>query len=103
MQPIANLYVHLPFCKHKCGYCDFNAYAGMDRLMPDYVEALERELATAREERDFSRLQTMYLGGCTPSILPPNPIAHLRRFIPGTFDVAPDAEVTLEASPASTD
>ena len=39
-----NLYVHLPFCRHKCGYCDFNAYAGMDRLMPDYVDALEREL-----------------------------------------------------------
>src|SRR6266851_4523901 len=52
MQPVANLYIHLPFCKHKCGYCDFNAYAGMDRLMPDYVDALERELAAAREERD---------------------------------------------------
>ena len=44
MHPIANLYVHIPFCKHKCGYCDFNAYAGMDRLMPDYVAALETEL-----------------------------------------------------------
>ncbi|TME52336.1 MAG: coproporphyrinogen III oxidase, partial [Chloroflexi bacterium] len=50
MQPISNLYVHIPFCKHKCGYCDFNAYAGMDRLMPDYVAALETELAAAREQ-----------------------------------------------------
>jgi oxygen-independent coproporphyrinogen-3 oxidase len=103
LRPIEHLYIHLPFCKHKCGYCDFNAYAGMDRLMPDYVEALERELATAREERDFSRLQTVYLGGGTPSILPPDLIARLLRFIRGTFDVAPDAEVTLEANPASTD
>ncbi len=101
--PFSHLYIHLPFCKHKCGYCDFNAYAGMDRLMPDYVEALERELATAREGRDFSRLQTVYLGGGTPSILPPDLIARLLRFIRGTFDVAPDAEVTLEANPASTD
>jgi oxygen-independent coproporphyrinogen-3 oxidase len=103
VQPIANLYVHLPFCKHKCGYCDFNAYAGMDRLMPDYIEALERELATAREERDFAPLQTVYLGGGTPSILPPDLIGRLLRFIRGAFDVAPDAEVTLEANPASTD
>ncbi len=95
MQPIANLYVHLPFCKHKCGYCDFNAYAGMDRLMPNYV--------SAREEHDFSRLQTVYLGGGTPSLLPPDLIARLLRFIRDMFDVAPDAEVTLEANPASTD
>ena len=38
--PFRNLYVHIPFCRHKCGYCDFNAYAGMDRLMADYVVAL---------------------------------------------------------------
>src|SRR5438128_6293538 len=91
MHPIANLYVHIPFCKHKCGYCDFNAYAGMDRLMPDYVEALERELATAREEREFTELQTVYLGGGTPSLLPAGLIARLLRFIRQNFDVATDA------------
>ncbi len=101
--PIRNLYVHLPFCKHKCGYCDFNAYAGMDRLMPDYVDALEKELAAAREQRAFAALQTVYLGGGTPSLLPADLIARLLRFIRATFDVAPGAEVTLEANPASTD
>src|SRR4029077_16061466 len=70
VQPVANLYIHIPFCKHKCGYCDFNAYAGMDRLMPDYVDALERELAAARERQEFVPLQTVYLGGGTPSLLP---------------------------------
>ena len=103
MEPFAHLYIHLPFCKHKCGYCDFNAYAGMDRLMPDYVEALERELAKARQDRDFSQLRTVYLGGGTPSLLPADLIGRVLSFIHGTFDVAPDAEVTLEANPASTD
>ena len=103
MLPVQNLYVHLPFCKHKCGYCDFNAYAGMDRLMPDYVDALERELAGAREQRDFGTLHTVYLGGGTPSLLPADLIARLLRFIRATFEIAPDAEVTLEANPASTD
>jgi oxygen-independent coproporphyrinogen-3 oxidase len=101
--PFQHLYVHIPFCKHKCGYCDFNAYAGMDRLMPDYVGALERELARARELYPFAQLQTVYLGGGTPSLLPAELMERLLRFIRGTFDVAPDAEVTLEANPASTD
>ena len=103
MSDFQNLYIHLPFCKHKCGYCDFNAYAGMDRLMPDYVEALERELAEAARTRPFATLNTVYLGGGTPSLLPPALIARLLRFVRKTFDVAPDAEVTLEANPGSTD
>jgi putative oxygen-independent coproporphyrinogen III oxidase len=103
MNEFRHLYVHLPFCKHKCGYCDFNAYAGMDRLMPDYVAALERELAKAAQTRPFARLETVYLGGGTPSLLPPALTARLLSFIQTTFDVAPDAEVTLEANPGSTD
>jgi oxygen-independent coproporphyrinogen-3 oxidase len=101
--PFRHLYVHIPFCKHKCGYCDFNAYAGMDRIMPEYVGALERELATARVQHDFAGLETVYLGGGTPSLLPAELAARLLRFIRATFDVTPDAEVTLEANPASTD
>jgi len=103
MQPFRHLYVHIPFCRHKCGYCDFNAYAGMDRLMPDYVDALERELAYARERHAFQELETVYLGGGTPSLLPSDLAARLLAFIRANFNVAPDAEVTLEANPASTD
>jgi oxygen-independent coproporphyrinogen-3 oxidase len=103
MLPIRNLYIHVPFCKHKCGYCDFNAYAGMDRLMPDYVDALERELIHAREHFQFQQLETVYLGGGTPSLLPPDLATRLLSFIHTNFNVAPDAEVTLEANPASTD
>ena len=98
-----HLYVHIPFCKHKCGYCDFNAYAGMDRLMPDYVDALERELVFARERHPFQQLNTVYLGGGTPSLLPPSLASRLLDFIHTNFNVAPDAEITLEANPASTD
>src|ERR1700694_1034713 len=101
--PFKHLYLHIPFCKHKCGYCDFNAYAGMDRLMPDYVGALERELLSSREQHSFGRLETVYLGGGTPSLLPADLIARLLRFITSNFDLAPDVELTLEANPASTD
>jgi oxygen-independent coproporphyrinogen-3 oxidase len=103
MQAFRHLYVHVPFCRHKCGYCDFNAYAGMDRLMPDYVDALERELIFARERYPFQQLETVYLGGGTPSLLPAELATRLLDFIRANFNVAPDAEVTLEANPASTD
>ncbi|HET7418923.1 MAG TPA: radical SAM family heme chaperone HemW [Candidatus Dormibacteraeota bacterium] len=103
MQAFRHLYVHIPFCKHKCGYCDFNAYAGMDRLMPDYVDALERELVFARERYPFQQLDTVYFGGGTPSLLPPDLMSRLVAFVRANFNVAPDAEVTLEANPASTD
>ena len=102
-QPFRHLYVHVPFCRHKCGYCDFNAYAGMDRLMPDYVDALVRELAVARERSPFAPLETVYLGGGTPSLLPAELASRLLAAIHSTFDVVPGAEVTLEANPASTD
>lgn len=101
--PIRSLYVHIPFCRHKCGYCDFNAYAGMERLMPDYVDALLRELDGARARFEFGRLETLYLGGGTPSLLPAGLMARLLEAIAGRFEIEPDAEVTLEANPASTD
>lgn len=100
---VHHLYVHIPFCRHKCGYCDFNAYAGMDRLMPDYVEALERELAWLDATGTAGRLDTVYFGGGTPSLLPPDLMSRLLGFINAKFDVAAGAEVTLEANPGSTD
>ena len=75
----------------------------MDRLMPDYVDALERELVFARERYPFQQLDTVYLGGGTPSLLPAELAARLLHFIRVNFNVAADAEVTLEANPASTD
>src|SRR2546425_5556859 len=86
-QAFRHLYVHVPFCRHKCGYCDFNAYAGMERLMPAYVEALERELAAARAVRPFGRLHTVYLGGGTPSLLSSHLGTHLLPEICARFDL----------------
>ena len=103
LRAFRHLYVHIPFCKHKCGYCDFNAYAGMDRMIPEYLDALEKELVFARERYPFQQLDTVYLGGGTPSLLGEKEATRLLTFIRRTFNVAPDAEVTLEANPASTD
>ncbi len=101
--PFRHLYVHIPFCRHKCGYCDFNAYAGMDRLMPDYVDAVLAELDAASVRHRFEALDTVYFGGGTPSLLPPLEIGRLLAGIADRFEIAGGAEVTLEANPASTD
>lgn len=98
-----HLYVHVPFCRHKCGYCDFNAYAGMERLMPDYVAGLLGELEDARRRFRFGPLRTLYLGGGTPSLLPAPLMGELLSGLAAMFPLEPDAEVTLEANPASTD
>ncbi|MBO0685600.1 MAG: radical SAM protein, partial [Candidatus Dormibacteraeota bacterium] len=103
MEPFRHLYLHIPFCRHKCGYCDFNAYAGMDRQMPAYVEALERELDTALAARPFGSLRTVYLGGGTPSLLPPALASQLLAGVHDRFQFEAEAEVTLEANPATTD
>ncbi|MGH7881376.1 MAG: radical SAM family heme chaperone HemW [Candidatus Dormibacteraceae bacterium] len=103
VQPIRHLYLHIPFCRHKCGYCDFNAYAGMDSLQPSYVKALLRELEQARQRLPFAGLKTVYLGGGTPSLIPPSLISHLLRELKLGFELEEGVEVTLEANPASTD
>jgi oxygen-independent coproporphyrinogen-3 oxidase len=102
MQPFRHLYLHIPFCRHKCGYCDFNAYARLDGLMEPYVAALERELGCAAERFPFGPLSTVYFGGGTPSLLPAESISHLLEVVRARFDLSHDAEITLEANPAST-
>src|SRR5258708_18048442 len=71
--------------------------------MPEYVGVLERELIWARERHPFETLETVYLGGGTPSLLLAELMTRLLSFIRANFDVANDAEITLEANPASTD
>lgn len=103
MRPTRHLYIHIPFCRHKCGYCDFNVYARQERLMPEFVDALVRELRWAASHLAFAPLRTVYIGGGTPSVLPAPLAARLLAAVPQVFTLAPGAEVTLEANPATTD
>ena len=103
MQPTRHLYIHVPFCRHKCGYCDFNVYTGQDRLVPEFVDAVAKELQWAGAQLPFASLRTVYIGGGTPSVLPASQAARLLQAVRGTFTLAPGCEVTLEANPASTD
>ena len=98
-------YVHVPFCRHRCGYCDFTLVAGRDDLVERYFAALTRELeriACGTESRDESVclvLDTLYLGGGTPSHLGPDGLRRLFAILHERLRPASGAEVSLEANP----
>jgi oxygen-independent coproporphyrinogen-3 oxidase len=98
------LYVHVPFCRHKCIYCDFNSYAGQDRLVASYVKALVAEIEAAGGDRPSSvEIASIYLGGGTPTLLSPAQIGRILEACQRTYRVSPSAEITLEANPGTVD
>jgi oxygen-independent coproporphyrinogen-3 oxidase len=99
MTPLA-LYVHIPFCRTRCSYCTFNTYAGLDRLIPDYVEAVIRECEWLGTAGQHPEIHTVFLGGGTPSILSPDQVATLLEGIRRAFVLELPVEITLEANPA---
>jgi len=95
----AGLYVHVPFCSSRCSYCDFATGLYQRELAERYVDALVAEIKSLRFEGEHA--DTIYFGGGTPSLLEPEEIARLVAACRNTFNVAADAEITLEANPES--
>ena len=93
------LYVHIPFCETKCPYCDFNTYAGINHLLPSYLSALEREIRIWGEALEHPMVNTVFLGGGTPSMLSPAQMTGLLSTIVDAFPIASGAEVTAEVNP----
>jgi putative oxygen-independent coproporphyrinogen III oxidase len=99
------LYVHVPFCITRCGYCDFNTYtpAELGGVNPDaWLLALGTELGLAAARLGAPRVDTVFVGGGTPSLLGGARLATLLDMVREHFALAPDAEVTTEANPEST-
>ena len=92
------LYLHIPFCRSKCAYCDFHSSADLQRL-PDVFEALLREVRLRASESGC--FDSIYLGGGTPSLLAGGDVARLLTHIRRHFPILPDAEITLEGNPDS--
>jgi len=100
---VSNLavYVHIPFCTYKCGYCDFNAYAGLDALKLSYGEALVREVRASAPLFAGRTVSSIGFGGGTPSEVPPEQIAAVIAAVKAEARLEPGAEVTLEANPGT--
>ena len=97
------LYLHIPFCAVRCGYCDFNTYAGLEGLFERYTAALAAEIRRAGVERGHPAVRTVFIGGGTPTVLPPALLARALDACREAFEVDPDAEITSEANPGAVD
>jgi len=99
----SSLYIHIPFCRAKCHYCDFNSYSGLEALHEPYVAAVSGEIAQWAKEWPTLEWQTIYIGGGTPSVLAPELVAQLLAACGALWRVAEGAEITQEANPGTVD
>ncbi|MCX5903450.1 MAG: radical SAM family heme chaperone HemW, partial [Proteobacteria bacterium] len=93
---LPGLYIHIPFCKTKCPYCDFYSETSTS-LIPEWLRAVKKEALLYRDQ--FSSFDTLYLGGGTPTVLDETELTSLMEYLFKTFRFAPDAEITIEANP----
>lgn len=97
------LYLHIPFCRRKCPYCDFFSVDGQSELLAAYPDQLIKHLRLAREHPPPHPLQSVFFGGGTPSLLPPEAVGLLLQAIDDALPLAGDAEISLEANPGTVD
>ncbi len=98
--PARSAYIHVPFCRHRCGYCNFTLVAGRDDLIGDYLRAIKLELAQLQTPRE---VDTLYFGGGTPTYLAPPQFRQLSESVLCWHPLAPQYEWTVEANPADVD
>src|ERR1700694_2190269 len=97
----AGVYIHIPFCRSRCSYCDFATGMYEGELAERYVHALTRELTKWSEVETPSDADTIDFGGGTPSLLTPLQIERILKAVHDRFTVVAGAEVTMEMNPAS--
>lgn len=101
MQEAISLYVHIPLCVKKCAYCDFASFVGRLSQRARYVEAVCRELRAQAAFFGRRRVRTVFLGGGTPTLLTGAQVQRLLDAARAAFDIAPDAEITMEGNPGT--
>lgn len=99
-------YVHVPFCKVRCGYCDFNTYTATELQgypQSAFISNLQAEIHLARKSVGNRELQTVFFGGGTPTLLPANELAEALGLLRESFGISENAEITTEANPDTVD
>jgi oxygen-independent coproporphyrinogen-3 oxidase len=101
-----SIYIHIPFCTHRCAYCDFNTYAGQEDAIPAYVDALIREIEfighrTTELSNYSTNVHTIFFGGGTPSLLSPKQFESILKAVRAHFPLTNSVEITIEANPGT--
>jgi oxygen-independent coproporphyrinogen-3 oxidase len=98
-----SLYVHIPFCSLKCSYCDFNSYAKLEHIVPEFTRALTAEMRLWSPAMAGRPVPTVFFGGGTPTLLPLEHMRAIMETLRKSFELTPDAEITTEANPGTVD
>jgi oxygen-independent coproporphyrinogen-3 oxidase len=102
-----SIYLHIPFCRHRCAYCDFNTYTGLADLQAPYARALALEAAQVAQLAQVAGatrpVHTLFFGGGTPSLMDPADLGHILARVGEAYTLTRDAEVTMEANPGTVD
>lgn len=93
------IYIHIPFCKQKCSYCDFTSFANKEEYIEKYVESLKKEIQKANSNE--YEINTIYIGGGTPSVINSKYIIDILQTIKDKFKIRDDAEITIEVNPGT--
>jgi putative oxygen-independent coproporphyrinogen III oxidase len=102
--PPLSLYIHIPWCVRKCPYCDFNSHAAREEIPEDaYINALIADLEQDLPAVWGRTIETIFIGGGTPSLFSPEGIDRLLSDVRARVPLKPDAEITLEANPGTVD
>lgn len=97
------LYIHIPFCTNKCHYCDFTSYVLKGQPVDDYLDALEREMERTISVLPPEQIDTVFVGGGTPTVLTPPQMERFLAAVRKHFPLSPDVEFSMEANPGTTD
>jgi len=99
----AGLYIHIPFCSSKCNYCDFNSYAGKLHYASEYFNSMEKEIEMYHDEMKNNLINTIFIGGGTPSCVDKKYIRDILTKCRANFNITGDCEVTIESNPGTLD
>lgn len=94
-------YLHIPFCKSKCIYCDFNSFAQKDDCIEPYIKAVKKEIEEYAKQNKDVLIKTIYIGGGTPSYIKEKYIKEIIETIKSNFEIIPNAEITIEINPGT--
>lgn len=94
------IYIHIPFCKSKCNYCDFNSYAGKNEYIAPYFSALNREIGV-NSDKIKGGIDTVYIGGGTPTCVDAEYICDMMKKVFSSYNILTDAEITIECNPGT--
>src|SRR5712672_2187168 len=100
--PMAGIYIHIPFCKQACTYCNFHFSTNLD-LQNDFTAALLKEISLRKSYIKEEIVETIYFGGGTPSLLPPQTIYQILESVSSYFRIDQNPEITLETNPDDID